>query len=99
MSRFYTSDRQSNVICLILQNRLHLICTDSAFTRYCLEKPAEEVSPKLRGAVLLYRENFFSRVLKVEGSQQLADLNSRYMIPSQASTGVTTEEDAKVFKC
>ena len=95
---FLAAVNGSHEMRLIFQNRLHLICSDSAFTRYCLEKPAEEVSPKLRGAVLLYRENFFSRVLKVEGGQQLADLNSRYMIPSVASTGVTTEEDAKVFK-
>ena len=89
----------SNDLHLLLQNRPHFVATDSSFAKHCLTKPIEEIGSKIRSAVLLYRERFFSRVLKIPGNlNSISDICSRYVIPSAASSGITSEHDTKIIK-
>ena len=83
---------------VLLEGRAHFLAVDSAFARYCLTKPIDEITSKVRGAILIYRERFHSRVLKVPGDKNWADILSRYTIPSVASTGINTEQDRKILK-
>ena len=89
----------SNDLRLFLTMKPHFVVTDSSFARYCLTKPIAEIGSKMQGAVLIYREQFFSRVLKIPGNlHTVPDALSRYCIPSAASNGILTEQDRKIIK-
>ena len=89
----------SNDLHLLLQNRPHFVATDSSFAKHCLTKPIEEIGSKIKTAVILYRERFFSRILKLSGENNgLSDIASRYLIPSAAATGITSDHDTKIIK-
>ena len=76
-----------------------MLATDSSFAKHCLTKPIEEIGSKIRSAVLLYRERFFSRVLKIPGNlNSISDICSRYVIQSAASSGITSDHDTKIIK-
>ena len=84
---------------LLLHNRPFLIASDNSFTTLSFSKPISAISAKVRSAVLLFRERFNARVLKIPGNMNcLADIMSRYAIPSIASSGISSEHDTKIVK-